>query len=177
MSYNVTYFAANTTYERHFLEIPTALVIGALQLVGGSVGQLGADAYAREGRNFRLWLRPDNDHKNYLYVTHRWEIWSEVGTRDYDNRNYITPEFGYYEWTLKKRGLFEGRSWYKADFVWISHDPNITPDPAEANRLADATLAVLRSQRPAAAPEPPPVFERPERPRDPRMFDIKKPDV
>ena len=146
-AYNVIYQIANTTRKNHVLEIPTNTIIEIFAVIGGPIGKAAKDSYYNEGYRYFLTLKPDGEYEGYLMCAHRWALWSETGTRNWDNRNRITPEKAYYEWELKRKA-FGARSWYKADFVWVSYHPSYQPNKAICESIADNVLNGLVKSRP-----------------------------
>lgn len=147
-AYDVVLHAANTVRGFDVFELGSEAVVNLIAALGYPVGSVARSSYYQEGNRYIVRLRPSASHESYLMCAHRWEVWSETGTKNWDNRNKVTLSEGYYEWELLRSGIGRGRNWYKADFVWVSHHPGFVPDKKVCESIADSVLVQMRNQRP-----------------------------
>jgi len=145
-AYDVVVHMADTTREGSIFELPTKVIIEIGTVIFGPVGTVAKKSFYREGGAYTLILTPSDKHKGYLRCANIRNMWSETGTRDYNNIT-ITPEKGVYKWTLNKPALFGGGSWYKADFVWVSRHPSLTPNSDICHSMASKIINKLAASR------------------------------
>ena len=102
-AYDVTYAHRDTDRKQGALELYIETLAAIDRQLPGEFGEPGR-RYWNGGNRYSVTMRPHSNHRNYLRCAHIWQVLSERGVRDWDNKNKVTPEYGYWFWELKRKG-------------------------------------------------------------------------
>lgn len=138
-AYDVTYAHRDTSRKQHYWSDAAVEALATIEReIGGPLNNAG-NRYWRGGHRHSQTIRPSPKHSYYLRCAHSWRVLGERGVRDWDNKNKVTANSGYWYWELKRKGWSEGRSFYSAVWVWVSHNPAIRPDLKLCKQIAQTT--------------------------------------